>query len=48
MRDIKEKQRDIIVYVLFILFIVFGFTLLCINAENHDKIINEKYVQQNY
>ena len=43
----KEKQRDIIVFILFISFMVFGFILLCINAENHDKIINEKYIQQN-
>lgn len=43
----KEKTKNIIVYTLFILFIVFGFMLLCINAENHDKIMNEKYIQQN-
>lgn len=47
MKDIKERQKDIIAFVLFISFIIFGFVLLCINAENHDKIINEKYIQQN-
>ncbi len=44
----KERQRDIIAFILFVSFMVIGFMLLCINAENHDKIINEKYIQQNY
>lgn len=33
----KEKNINIIVYILFIVFIVFSFILLCNNAERIDN-----------
>lgn len=38
----KEKEKNIIVYILFIVFIIFSFILLCNNAErinNQNEII---------
>lgn len=33
----KEKEKNIIAYILFIAFIVFGFILLCNNVERIDN-----------
>ena len=33
----KEKEKNIIIYILFIVFIILGFILLCNNAERIDN-----------